>query len=247
MNSYFWDFDMKCPLFHNDPNTIAQFKRYTLRSSLSSLSPSLSLSLTLSLRDGVVCGRLPAYYNGDIGPYYLHDASWLLPEQRAAPKLLHFTLGVFKPWQWWWYPVFDICWLWYDLYSSIPNVNASLPSQVLSTHHTHALSLSLTFSLSLSLSLSLFLSLSLSSFSLSFFFSFSFSLSHTHTLSYALLVGACSGVPVAAPVGCVFPSLSHRPPSPLPGHSTDRSERSRNTFGHDWFVISRLFGFPSLI
>eukprot|EP00009_Paramoeba_aestuarina_P006703 CAMPEP_0201516884 /NCGR_PEP_ID=MMETSP0161_2-20130828/8119_1 /ASSEMBLY_ACC=CAM_ASM_000251 /TAXON_ID=180227 /ORGANISM="Neoparamoeba aestuarina, Strain SoJaBio B1-5/56/2" /LENGTH=271 /DNA_ID=CAMNT_0047914189 /DNA_START=30 /DNA_END=842 /DNA_ORIENTATION=+ len=77
MNAYFWDFDMKCPLFHDDAETINNFRQ-----------------------NKVNCGRLPSYYNGDIGPYYLHDASWLLPEQKNAPKILHYTLGAFKPWEW---------------------------------------------------------------------------------------------------------------------------------------------------
>jgi len=107
LNSYFWDLDLKCPMFHGDPDTIAEFRR-----------------------NGERCGRLPAYYNGDIGPYYLHDASWLLPEQRNSPKILHFTLGTFKPWQWWWYPIFDICWAWYEMYTRVADVPSNAFEQI---------------------------------------------------------------------------------------------------------------------
>lgn len=94
LNSYLPDFDRLCPMFHNDPRTIN------------------------SLR-GQRCARLPAYYNGDIGPYYLHNTEWPIPEL-DEPKIIHYTLGSMKPWQWWSYPVFDVNWFWYDVYSSLP-------------------------------------------------------------------------------------------------------------------------------
>eukprot|EP01095_Lingulamoeba_sp_RSL-Kostka_P016626 TRINITY_DN8193_c2_g1_i4.p1 TRINITY_DN8193_c2_g1~~TRINITY_DN8193_c2_g1_i4.p1 ORF type:complete len:444 (+),score=47.43 TRINITY_DN8193_c2_g1_i4:479-1810(+) len=95
MNSYFHDFDLRCEGFNGDEETLMRL-------------------------DGGKCGRLPAYYNGDLGPYYLANAKWNLPEKRTQPKILHFTLGTYKPWQWWSYAPFDIMWVWYEVYTEIP-------------------------------------------------------------------------------------------------------------------------------
>ena len=42
--------------------------------------------------------RLPTRYNADIGLYVLNSNRWLLD---GDLKLIHYTLGAFKPWDWW--------------------------------------------------------------------------------------------------------------------------------------------------
>eukprot|EP01094_Clydonella_sp_ATCC50884_P006596 TRINITY_DN15820_c0_g1_i1.p1 TRINITY_DN15820_c0_g1~~TRINITY_DN15820_c0_g1_i1.p1 ORF type:complete len:611 (+),score=196.59 TRINITY_DN15820_c0_g1_i1:153-1835(+) len=100
MNSYFSDFDLNCPMFGEHAS---QHERIL----------------------GGKCARLPAYYNGDIGPYYLHNAHWVLPHGRTSPKVVHFTLGPFKPWQWWPYMVLDVFWVWYRVYARLPVLDSS--------------------------------------------------------------------------------------------------------------------------
>ncbi|CAG9463483.1 unnamed protein product [Pedinophyceae sp. YPF-701] len=43
--------------------------------------------------------RLTTGYNGDIGLYILNSGRWMIPESQI--KVLHFTLGPLKPWDWW--------------------------------------------------------------------------------------------------------------------------------------------------
>mmetsp|Transcript_12654 Transcript_12654/g.35603 ORF Transcript_12654/g.35603 Transcript_12654/m.35603 type:complete len:654 (-) Transcript_12654:245-2206(-) len=42
--------------------------------------------------------RLTTDYNSDIGAYVINGGLW---HQKNDPKVLHFTLGPFKPWHWW--------------------------------------------------------------------------------------------------------------------------------------------------
>ena len=51
--------------------------------------------------------RLPAGFNGDVGLYYL-NSGWQLP--RDDLYIIHFT--PFKPWKWYYYPLFDLCFEW---------------------------------------------------------------------------------------------------------------------------------------
>eukprot|EP00005_Dracoamoeba_jomungandri_P005175 CAMPEP_0174261412 /NCGR_PEP_ID=MMETSP0439-20130205/11416_1 /TAXON_ID=0 /ORGANISM="Stereomyxa ramosa, Strain Chinc5" /LENGTH=468 /DNA_ID=CAMNT_0015345883 /DNA_START=157 /DNA_END=1560 /DNA_ORIENTATION=- len=93
MNSYLSDFDRACPMFHNDPETINSLY-------------------------GKRCGRLPAYYNGDIALHFLNKVTWLLPDKRTSPKIIHYTMGVFKPWHFFSYAIFEIYWIWWSAYST---------------------------------------------------------------------------------------------------------------------------------
>lgn len=43
--------------------------------------------------------RLPTKYNADIGLYLLNSNKWMIPESQI--KIIHYTLGPFKPWNWW--------------------------------------------------------------------------------------------------------------------------------------------------
>lgn len=43
--------------------------------------------------------RLPTAYNADIGLYLLNSNKWMIP--REDLRIIHFTLGPFKPWNWW--------------------------------------------------------------------------------------------------------------------------------------------------
>lgn len=42
--------------------------------------------------------RLPTRYNADIGLYIVNSNRWNLGTSIAV---IHYTLGAFKPWQWW--------------------------------------------------------------------------------------------------------------------------------------------------
>lgn len=101
LNSYLADFNHRCPMFAE-------------RSHQSAVGPEEH------------CARLPAYYNGDIGPYYLQNAIWVLPHGRATPKVIHYTLGPFKPWQWWPFAVLDIFWTWYRAYERMEQGSSGL-------------------------------------------------------------------------------------------------------------------------
>eukprot|EP00210_Caulerpa_lentillifera_P005197 g4966.t1 len=43
--------------------------------------------------------KLPTVYNADIGLYVLNSNRWMIPESQL--KIIHYTLGPFKPWYWW--------------------------------------------------------------------------------------------------------------------------------------------------
>jgi len=43
--------------------------------------------------------RLETGYNADIGLYILNSNRWMIPKERL--KIVHYTLGPFKPWNWW--------------------------------------------------------------------------------------------------------------------------------------------------
>lgn len=75
---------------------------------------------------GWQCRKLSATYNGDIGFYYLRNRVWWIDAASSAPtdrspepKVIHFTLGPFKPWLWWTYPIFELNWRWHAFYSSL--------------------------------------------------------------------------------------------------------------------------------
>eukprot|EP01096_Ripella_sp_DP13-Kostka_P016539 TRINITY_DN8093_c0_g1_i7.p1 TRINITY_DN8093_c0_g1~~TRINITY_DN8093_c0_g1_i7.p1 ORF type:complete len:443 (+),score=152.90 TRINITY_DN8093_c0_g1_i7:572-1900(+) len=112
MNSYFPDFDRACPMFRDETG---DDQRPTGIGAIKGVG-----SGTREALRGQKCARLPAYYNGDIGPYYLHNARWNLPDAKTSPKILHFTLGHFKPWQWWAFVPFDVFWIWHDVHSQLP-------------------------------------------------------------------------------------------------------------------------------
>lgn len=44
-------------------------------------------------------GRLPTVFNADTGLYVLNSNRWTVPEREI--RVLHYTLAVFKPWDWW--------------------------------------------------------------------------------------------------------------------------------------------------
>uniref|UniRef100_A0A1I7YY26 Glyco_trans_2-like domain-containing protein n=1 Tax=Steinernema glaseri TaxID=37863 RepID=A0A1I7YY26_9BILA len=56
--------------------------------------------------------RLPAEYNFDVGVYYLEGRMLL------EPRVLHFTMGLLKPWRWWTLPFLDLSFKWTDIRSS---------------------------------------------------------------------------------------------------------------------------------
>jgi len=88
-----------------------------------------ALNLNLSLEDGKSTYRLSTGYNGDIGVYYLHSSSWF-----EQPQCIQFTLGPFKPWLWWSYPVVDLNWMWQSFYRQLtPSSPHNLTLSVLLT------------------------------------------------------------------------------------------------------------------
>ncbi|CAD5229479.1 unnamed protein product [Bursaphelenchus okinawaensis] len=53
--------------------------------------------------------RLSSIYNYDIGMYYLSN------RMLVTPKIIHYTLGPIKPWDWYGYPLFDMNWKWHEI------------------------------------------------------------------------------------------------------------------------------------
>ncbi len=53
--------------------------------------------------------RLTNTYNGDVALYYLRDETW----KSGPPKVIHYTMLYFKPWNWYEYIIFPLNWEWY--------------------------------------------------------------------------------------------------------------------------------------
>lgn len=56
---------------------------------------------TLPEQHGQRLARLPAGYNADVGLYILPGNRWAHAGGAEAVRVLHFTLGPLKPWDWW--------------------------------------------------------------------------------------------------------------------------------------------------
>eukprot|EP00761_Pharyngomonas_kirbyi_P012659 gb/GECH01012686.1/.p1 GENE.gb/GECH01012686.1/~~gb/GECH01012686.1/.p1 ORF type:complete len:479 (+),score=76.42 gb/GECH01012686.1/:1-1437(+) len=56
--------------------------------------------------------RLSTVYNVDIGMFYF-GGKWQIP--REQHHILHFTFGTFKPWHWYWHPVFTMNHKWSEV------------------------------------------------------------------------------------------------------------------------------------
>ncbi|KAK9813431.1 hypothetical protein WJX73_008648 [Symbiochloris irregularis] len=54
--------------------------------------------------------RLPTACNADLGLYMIGGHSWTIP--RSSIRVMHFTLGPIKPWQWWAAWIADECATW---------------------------------------------------------------------------------------------------------------------------------------
>ena len=61
----------------------------------------LSAKHALPTQHGQQLARLPAGYNADVGLYILPGNRWAHEGGAAAVRVLHFTLGPLKPWDWW--------------------------------------------------------------------------------------------------------------------------------------------------
>jgi len=63
--------------------------------------------------------RLPSGYNGDIGVFY-SNSQWFYTTEEL--KVVHFTLGEMKPWDWWTSSLFVVNWEWHYVRLRLPNV-----------------------------------------------------------------------------------------------------------------------------
>jgi len=50
-------------------------------------------------QSGLKLQRLPTCYNADVGLYIFNSERWSVPE--GSLKVIHYTLGPIKPWDWW--------------------------------------------------------------------------------------------------------------------------------------------------
>lgn len=62
--------------------------------------------------------RLPTGYNADLGLYVVNNGKWSIPEEQLA--VVHYTLGGFKPWDWWTTWVVDEAWRWQSFRDELP-------------------------------------------------------------------------------------------------------------------------------
>lgn len=65
--------------------------------------------------------RLPFGYHLDHIIYYPR-LRWEVPDRCGGLRIVEFMgVPLFKPWQWWTYPVMDLSWEWYSMRSRLPN------------------------------------------------------------------------------------------------------------------------------
>lgn len=67
------------------------------------------------------CARLPNFYNGDLALYTLRSDRWLFDarthSENVQPKIVHFTFGALKPWDWWTYTLIEQHWTWWHWFA----------------------------------------------------------------------------------------------------------------------------------
>jgi inositol phosphorylceramide glucuronosyltransferase 1 len=88
LNEYFSEF-ANSPLF--DPST-------SFGNTFSQQVQNSSSSSSWKDSKGRMIARLPTIYNADLGLYVANSNRWTLPREKIG--VVHFTLGAFKPWQW---------------------------------------------------------------------------------------------------------------------------------------------------
>ena len=67
------------------------------------------------------CARLPARYNGDVLIYAVNNNHWPytpVTETYEKPKIIHYTFGDIKPWNWYSYLLTPNVWYWWHTYRS---------------------------------------------------------------------------------------------------------------------------------
>lgn len=91
LNNYFWNSE-RCPFY--DPRV--------------DFPPS-----------SATCHRIPGFYNGDVGMYVARGDKWQFDpdEEIETPSIIHYTLSIYKPWNWWSYPVVAESWRWWEMLS----------------------------------------------------------------------------------------------------------------------------------
>lgn len=67
----------------------------------------------------LACARLPARYNGDVLIYAVNSNHWPyspVMETYESPKIIHYTFGDIKPWDWYSYLLTPNVWYWWRTY-----------------------------------------------------------------------------------------------------------------------------------
>lgn len=62
--------------------------------------------------------RMPTGYNADVGLYVLHSNKWVIPKEQI--RIIHYSLGPVKPWQWWSSWVISNVNVWSELRKRLP-------------------------------------------------------------------------------------------------------------------------------
>lgn len=95
LNLVFPEFQ-QCPYF--DPRSANNaYQPHNHQFSLSSISTAIEKNQEITR-----CYRLPAFYNGDFALYVVRGDRWEVDPifERTHPKIIHYTMGPVKPWQW---------------------------------------------------------------------------------------------------------------------------------------------------
>lgn len=101
LNAYFWNME-RCPYY--DP--------------LQDMTPHLIFPENNTLHK---CLRIPAHYNGDVAIYVARGNSWIFDPDSIIkqPRIIHFTMAFFKPWDWWSYIIVNESWKWLECFYEV--------------------------------------------------------------------------------------------------------------------------------
>lgn len=91
----------RAPLYipEDDRNASGAVDAGTLAPRLTDLAHDEHTTKRLPNGKSYALGRLPTTWNADLGLYVLNSNRWMVPEDQL--RVVHYTLAVFKPWDWW--------------------------------------------------------------------------------------------------------------------------------------------------
>lgn len=121
LNNYYWNPEL-CGFFIDPSSPMVPINNNNENDNSYYLTKSnyYQNQIELNRYNDYTCYRLPGYYNGDVGIFIARNDIWHFDpdEIRSQPKVIHFTLTVFKPWNWLSYIIISCNWQWWNIYSN---------------------------------------------------------------------------------------------------------------------------------